>query len=83
MKFYYPSNFIYFAGFFVFYGCATCEGSSGSPVLKVVDGKLKVVALHRACGEKNLNYGSLFSAVLSHAHLIDGDGNHEYLLCNF
>ena len=48
------------AGFFVFYGCATYNGSSGSPVLKVVDGALRVVALHRACAEINLNYGSLF-----------------------
>ena len=69
----------YNTGFFVYYGCSTCKGSSGSSVLKVVDGKLRVVALHCASQEKYLNYGSLFSAVLSHASLIDGNGNHSYV----
>ena len=57
----------------MYYGCATYEGSSGSPVLKIVDGKLRVVALHRASvQEKNLHYGSLFSSILDHAFLVEG-----------
>ena len=51
----------------MFYGCATYKGSSGSPVMKVVDRTLRVVALHRGCQAKYLNYGSLFSEVLFHA----------------
>jgi len=61
-------------GFFVFYGCVTYKGSSGSPVLKIVDEKLRVVAVHRACQKKYLNYGTEFSAILSHATLIDEEG---------
>ena len=64
-----------YIGFLVFYGCATYKGSSGSPVLKVVDGTLKVVALHRGCQAKYLNYGSLFSEVLFHAAGRDSAGN--------
>ena len=59
----------------MFYGCATYKGSSGSPVLKVVDGTLKVVALNRGCQAKYLNYGSLFSEVLFHASERDSAGN--------
>ena len=36
------------------YQCTTEEGSSGSPVLKEVQGDLKVVALHR--GGRNGSY---------------------------
>ena len=56
----------------VFYCFETHGGSSGSPVLKIVDGKPRVVAVHRACKKKNLNYGTKFSAIISHAFLGGG-----------
>ena len=34
-------------GPYLYYQCTTEKGSSGSPVLKEVDGELKIVALHR------------------------------------
>ena len=55
-------------GSLVYYQCETHNGSSGSPVMKVVNGTLQVVALHRGCEKKYLNYGSLFAAVLKHAN---------------
>lgn len=59
----------------MFYGCATCGGSSGSPVLKVVDGELRVVAVHRGYLQGFLNFGTCFSAILSHASLINEEGS--------
>lgn len=55
----------------MYYQCDTYNGSSGSPVMKVVNRKLQVVALHRGCERKHLNYGSLFAAVLKH---VNGEG---------
>lgn len=36
-----------YLGRFLYYQCTTEKGSSGSPVLKEVEGELKIVALHR------------------------------------
>ena len=42
-------------------------------MLKIVDGKLRVVALHRGgFNEKYLNCGSLFSAIPGHAFCGEG-----------
>ncbi|XP_065890663.1 uncharacterized protein [Dysidea avara] len=59
-------------GFLAFYDCSTFSGSSGSPVVKVVNGKLKVVALHRfrTINEKS-RAGSIFTEILRHACFID------------
>ena len=51
------------------YRSGTDEGSSGSPVLKEVGGKLVIVALHKgghdnAPGKLGYNYGILFSEIL-------------------
>ena len=43
--------------------------------MKVVDGALRVVALHCGCQTEYLNYGSLFSEVLSHAEGKGSTGN--------
>ena len=53
------------------YQCTTDLGSSGSPVLKEVDGELKVVALHRGGREANVNWlgyncGTLMREILNH-----------------
>ena len=40
-------------GPFLYYKCTTEKGSSGSPVLKEVDGELKIVALHRGTTDGN------------------------------
>ena len=59
----------------MFYDCCTCGGSSGSPVLKVVDGKLRVVAIHRAYLRGTCyNSATLFSAIFSHAEFDDKKG---------
>ena len=53
------------------YQCTTDLGSSGSPVLKEVDGELKVVALHRGGRETGdswvgYNCGTLIQEILNH-----------------
>ena len=55
------------------YQCTTDYGSSGSPVLKEVDGDLMVVALHRGgrdSGNSWLGYncGTLVQEILNHLH---------------
>ena len=53
------------------YKSGTRNGSSGSPVLKEVNGELVPVALHRGGNPttqlyKGCNFGTLFSAILSY-----------------
>ena len=53
------------------YQCTTDLGSSGSPVVKEVDGELKVVALHRGGKEASdrwhgYNCGTLIREILNH-----------------
>ena len=55
------------------YDCQTYGGSSGSPVVKVVNGKLQVVGVHRGVIENTYNCGSLLTAILSHK-CFGGDG---------
>ena len=50
---------------FLYYSNATDRGSSGSPILKEVDGHLKLVGLHRE-GDEDHNWGSLFSEIINH-----------------
>ena len=50
---------------FLYYSNATERGSSGSPILKEVDGRLKLVGLHRE-GDEDYNWGSLFSEIINH-----------------
>ena len=50
---------------FLYYSNATERGSSGSPILKEVDGHLKLVGLHRE-GDEDRNWGSLFSEIINH-----------------
>ena len=61
----------------MFYGCATCQGSSGSPVLKIVDGGFRVVAVHRGHLKGFLNFGTRFSTILSRSSLIDEEGTRK------
>ena len=70
------SKYVYTIGFFVYYGCKTLKGSSGSPILKVVDGKLRVVAIHNGAADlsESRKYGIEFKAVLCHAGLEKGEG---------
>lgn len=68
-------KFKYTTGFYIYHGCETFQGSSGSPILKVVNGNLRVVALHRGGVTANLKYGTDFKAVLHHTKLVDGEGN--------
>ena len=61
--------------FLMFYDCKTFSASSGSPVLKEVDGKLQVVAIHR--GFLNGTYYNLstrFSDVLNYVGSNDKKG---------
>ena len=54
-----------FAGTCLKYKSGTDHGSSGAPVLKVIDGEFEIVALHK--GYKSAyNYGNLFSEILKH-----------------
>ena len=49
------------------YEGGTKPGSSGSPIMKEVDGRLRVVGLHRSGYENKkpcFNAGSLFSEIL-------------------
>ena len=48
---------------YLYYSSATERGSSGSPIVKEVNGKLRVIGLHRA-GDKEHNWGSLFSEII-------------------
>ena len=53
------------------YQCTTDNGSSGSPVLKEVDGEWKVVALHRGGNDAHgkwlgYNCGTLIQHILNH-----------------
>ena len=53
------------------YECTTEMGSSGSPVLKEVDGDLKIVALHRGGKDKQwnsdgYNCGTLIQQIVNH-----------------
>ena len=51
----------------MFYDCCTFNGSSGSPVVKVVGGKLQVVAIHRGgLHGTYYNLSTLLSDVFSH-----------------
>jgi len=52
------------AGFLVFYAADTARGSSGAPVMRLIDRKYRVVAIHR--GTDVLNYGSLLSEIIYH-----------------
>ena len=45
-----------FTGPYLYYQCTTEKGSSGSPVLKEVDGELKIVALHRGTKDSDQNH---------------------------
>ena len=68
-------NWLLCVGFMMFYDCRTFNGSSGSPVVKVVDGKLQVVAIHRGILDSTYyNCSTLFSAVFSHLHFDDKEG---------
>lgn len=59
----------------MFYDCRTFNGSSGSPVVKEVNGKLHVVGIHRfSLKGVYYNCATLFSAVFSHAHFDDKEG---------
>ena len=59
----------------MFYDCYTFNGSSGSPVVKVVDGKLQVVAIHRGVLHKAYyNMASCFSDVFSYLRFDDKKG---------
>ena len=70
-------EFKYIVGFFIYHGCDASKGSSGSPIVKEVNGNLRVVAIHRSgvAVTSNLHYGTAFKAVLCHANLIRGQGN--------
>ena len=50
---------------YLYYSSATERGSSGSPIVKEVNGKLRVVELHRA-GDEEHNWVSLFSEIIYH-----------------
>ena len=62
------------AGFPLFYDCRTLNGSSGCPVVKVADGKLQVVAIHRGLLQGTFyNCSTSFTDVFSHIN--DKEGN--------
>ena len=50
---------------YLYYSSATECGSSGSPIVKEVNGKLRVVGIYRA-GDEEHNWGSLFSEIINH-----------------
>ena len=53
---------------FLVYEGGTLQGSSGSPILKEVNNRLKLVGLHRKGHEKDpkFNLGSLFCDIIHH-----------------
>ena len=54
-------------GHLLFYHCDTDAGSSGAPVFKVVDGEIRLIALHRAhWGDRKFNFGTLITDVIEH-----------------
>ena len=62
---------LYTTGSLLFYQCDTESGSSGSPVFKVTDNTMKVVAVHRGersakKGISGVNIGSRVSSILDH-----------------
>jgi len=62
-------------GFLAFYDSSTFNGSSGSPVVKVVEGKLQVVALHRfRTINQKCRAGSILTEILRHACFIEEEG---------
>ena len=54
-------------GHLLFYSCDTDAGSSGAPVFKVVDGEIRLIALHRGgwCNA-DFNFGTLITKVMEH-----------------
>jgi len=64
-------------GFLAFYDASTFKGSSGSPVVNVVEGKLQVVAIHRfrAISQK-CRAGSILTEILCHACFVKDEGIH-------
>jgi len=46
------------------YSSETAGGSSGGPILKAVDGKLKIVGIHRGGLEGQFNVGSKLDDIL-------------------
>jgi len=66
------SNIAFSPGCLLLYQCSTEHGSSGSPVLKEVQGDLKVVALHRGGRDASLsnmlgfNCGTLVQEISNH-----------------
>ena len=59
----------------MFYDCCTFNGSSGSPVAKVVGGKLQVVAVHRGLIQTTYyNCSTLFASIFSHVGFDDKEG---------
>ena len=51
----------------MFYSCDTDVGSSGAPVFKVVNGEIKLIALHRGSWQgAQFNFGTLITKVIEH-----------------
>ena len=51
----------------LFYSCDTDGGSSGAPVLKVVNKELRVIALHRGSWQDvKFNFGTLITDIVHH-----------------
>ena len=70
------NNIIFcFVGFLMLYDCKTFNGSSGSPVLKEVNGELQVVGIHRGIlNETYYNISTLFSEVYKYVNSDDKKG---------
>ena len=63
---------LYLPGPFLYYRCTTEKGSSGSPVLKEVDGDLKIVALHRGTRDGDHDHpGYNCGTLIQEIHLDD------------
>ena len=68
-------SLLIFTGFLMLYDCCTFNGSSGSPVVKVVDGKLQVVAVHRGViRTMYYNFSTLFTSIFSHVGFDNKEG---------